>query len=455
MLPDEKLVGHVRAGSQAAFEVVYDRHHRGILSFCRHMLASPTEAEDAVQHTFMAAYRDMVGSEKELQLRAWLYTIARNRCLSILRARREHPTDEIDDIPTEGLADQVQRRQDLKDMLHDLAGLPENQRAALVLSELGAMPHDEIAAVIGCPKDKVKALVFQARTSLHSSRDARETDCSEIRELIANLSGGSLRRTQLRRHLRDCTGCKEFAADVKRQRASLAVLLPVVPAFGLKEQALAAAFGSTAAGGTAVVAGTGTVAAGTGFASGATAIAAKVLVVVAVGAGGVAGGVAGVNAIDGSGPPASNSSGAGPNTPTPLPAVTTPEPTPDASDRSDRADEKASRARDRKAKAKADRERGKALAITRGKGEKRGLRGTQPGQSAAKRAELEARRAARDLRRAAARRRKSQTPLVPRSTPTPTSPVRPQRTPKATPTAAAVEPTPTATPTEKAKGKSQ
>ena len=51
------------------------------------------------------------------------------------------------------------------------------------------MSHDEIAAVIGCPKDKVKALVFQARTSLQTSRQARDTSCEEIRELLAKERG--------------------------------------------------------------------------------------------------------------------------------------------------------------------------------------------------------------------------------------------------------------------------
>src|SRR3712207_7803827 len=100
VLGDDKLVGEVRNGSEAAFEVIFDRHHRGILAFCRHMLGNREEAEDAVQHTFMAAYRDLVGSDKPIQLRAWLYAIARNRCLSVLRARRERPLDELDEPAT-------------------------------------------------------------------------------------------------------------------------------------------------------------------------------------------------------------------------------------------------------------------------------------------------------------------------------------------------------------------
>src|SRR5215207_11254976 len=92
---DDRLVALVRAGSDAAFEAAYDRHHRGILAFCRHMLGSREEAEDAVQHTFMAAYRSIAGSRRAIQLRPWLYTIARNRCLSVLRARRERPVDDL------------------------------------------------------------------------------------------------------------------------------------------------------------------------------------------------------------------------------------------------------------------------------------------------------------------------------------------------------------------------
>src|SRR3954471_23219439 len=114
-LGDDRLVEQVRRGNEAAFEVVFDRHHRGILSFCRHMLASPDEAEDAVQQTFVSAFDSLRGSERDIKLKAWLYTIARNRCLSILRSRREQPA-ELDDVPTAGLAEEVQQRSDLREL---------------------------------------------------------------------------------------------------------------------------------------------------------------------------------------------------------------------------------------------------------------------------------------------------------------------------------------------------
>jgi RNA polymerase sigma factor (sigma-70 family) len=293
---DERLVQHVREGSEAAFEAVYDRHHRGILAFCRHMLGSVEEAEDAVQHTFIAAYRDLVGSEKDIQLRPWLYAIARNRCYSVLRTRRERPLGELDEPATENLSTEVQRRQDLRDLLADVAELPEDQRAALVLAELGAVSHDEIATVLDVPREKVKALVFQARTSLAASRTARDTPCEEIREQLANLRGGSLRRTTIRRHLRTCAGCRAFRDEVAMQRKALAVALPVVPTLGLKESALAAAFGTGGgSGAAAAAAGAGAGAGAAAAASGGGALAAKALVAVVLVGGGATAGVSAVS----------------------------------------------------------------------------------------------------------------------------------------------------------------
>src|SRR3954471_21301752 len=118
-LGDDRLVEQVRRGNDAAFEAIFDRHHRGILAFCRHMLASTEEAEDAVQHTFVQAYDAIRRGDRELKLKPWLYAIARNRCISILRGRREQAA-ELDDLPTAGLSEEVQQRSELRELLGDI-----------------------------------------------------------------------------------------------------------------------------------------------------------------------------------------------------------------------------------------------------------------------------------------------------------------------------------------------
>lgn len=296
---DERLVERLRRGDEGAFEALYDRHHANLLAFCRHMLGTREEAEDALQHVFLAVHRRITTDSRPLQLKAWMYAVARNRCLSMLRARRQSVAlDDIDEPSTEGLAvaSAVEQREDLRGLLGDLAGLPDEQRAALVLTELGDLSHDEIGEALGVRKDKVKALVFQARESLMSARTARETDCREIQEQLASARGAALRRSTLRKHVAVCPACASFKAEVQRQRAAFAIVLPVVPSALLKKSVLAGVFGGGGGGGGAAVLGGGAAAAGGGL-FGSSGVAAKVLVAAAIAGGAGGGGAVAINQI--------------------------------------------------------------------------------------------------------------------------------------------------------------
>jgi RNA polymerase sigma factor (sigma-70 family) len=284
---DASLVARVRVGDDAAFEAIFDRYHRNLLAFCQHMLGSREEAEDALQHIFMAAHDALRADDRPCHLRPWLYTIARNRCLSTLRTRRQHTTLDGRDPTTEGLLAEVDRRAELEALVRDLRRLPEDQRAALVLRELDDQSHDEIAIVLGVRRDKVKALIFQARESLMGWRVARETPCGEIREELATGTGAQLRCGRLRRHVDQCVGCAEYAREVRRQRAALAVVLPVVPASGLKPSILGSVVGGSSATVTAVGGGT-SMSVGAAAVLGVKGAAMKILATVLV-AGGVGG----------------------------------------------------------------------------------------------------------------------------------------------------------------------
>ena len=259
-LDDERLATLVARGDESAFETLYDRHHAPLLAFCRHMVGNREDGEDALQQTFLRAHRALLAGRVPDSVRPWLFAIARNRCRTLLAARRDAavPVDELEPA-LDGLAEDVGRRADLRELVADLARLPEDQRGALVLFEMGDLSHREIATVIGCPPEKVKALVFQARTALIAEREARDTPCEEIRGQLEVSRAGALRRGSLRRHLRHCAPCTAYRLAVARQRTGLALILPVAPSVGLKAAVLggsgggaavaAGAAGATAAGG--------------------------------------------------------------------------------------------------------------------------------------------------------------------------------------------------------------
>lgn len=246
LAPDERLVAYVRRGDSAAFEALYERHAAELLSFCVYMLGSRQDAEDAVQTTFASAYRALVGDERPVALRAWLFTVARNACLSILRRRKPvvELTGEV--ALVDGPAHELELREDIRAMLEGLRHLPEHQRAALILAEVHGLSQAEIGEVLSVRADQVKAYIYQARSNLISDRQAREADCRSIREELATARGAARLRGRLRRHVRSCDECRVYADGVATQRRHLGALIPFVPSLALKYRALEDALSAAA-----------------------------------------------------------------------------------------------------------------------------------------------------------------------------------------------------------------
>ncbi len=243
LVGDERLVASVRHGDSAAFEAMYDRHSAELLSFCVYMLGSRHDAEDAVQATFASAYRALRSDRRTVVLRPWLFAIARNHCLSILRRRRPWVELNGEQALNGDPLRELELREEVRQMIEGLRTLPESQRASLVLAELHGFSQAEIGSVLGVQTDQVKAFICQARSNLISERTAREADCTEIREELATARGAALLRSRLRRHLRSCDECRLYADGVASQRRHLGVLLPLVPSLMLKYRALEEALG--------------------------------------------------------------------------------------------------------------------------------------------------------------------------------------------------------------------
>lgn len=219
---DQKLVSAVRQGDGREFARVYDRHAAEIHSYCRRFLRTRQDADDALQQTFMNAYRAMRESSESIRIRPWLYAIAHNECATIARRGPTIAGDGTElEQPAPSVAAQVEQREELRATLADVARLPDEQRDALLLSGPAALDGESIAGALATDRDRVKALVFRARRTLTAAREARETDCADIREQLIALSGGSLRRRALREHLARCEGCQEFRRRAHRERRAL------------------------------------------------------------------------------------------------------------------------------------------------------------------------------------------------------------------------------------------
>ncbi len=260
---DDQLVALFRDGHEEAFRAIHDRYKQRLFAYMRRMLSSSRpDAEDALQEVFVRAYVGLRSSDRELSLRAWLYRIAHNRCIDELR-RPLPPSPEVLGILRFPLHDptvEAEQRESLQRLIEDVGRLPDQQRSALLMRELGGMPYADVAAAIGVSVPAVKSLLVRARIGLAQAAVARDTACIEIQEELVLAHDRGVRPSGLaRRHMHDCSGCRAFRRQLRGTSRQLAALAPTLGPLGVVAKVLG--FGGSATGG-AAAAGSGAGAAG-------------------------------------------------------------------------------------------------------------------------------------------------------------------------------------------------
>jgi RNA polymerase sigma factor (sigma-70 family) len=240
---DERLIALTRRGQHAAFEVLCSRYQSRLLSFCRHMLSSREDAEDVLQEVFAAAFNAVLADEREINVRPWLYRIARNRSLNHLRRASAVGVDSMDvHFADHGMStgDRAIRRESFRELLSDVHELPETQRTALLLREMDALSYEQIAQAMETTVPSVKSLLVRARISLAEAAEARKLSCAEVRFELGEVAEGLVKLSApARRHVRGCERCRSFKRQLKANNHALAAVLPVGPLLILKKLLLA------------------------------------------------------------------------------------------------------------------------------------------------------------------------------------------------------------------------
>jgi RNA polymerase sigma factor (sigma-70 family) len=277
---DEQLLALFRAGSDEAFRVIYDRYRQRLFAYVRQMLwAGPRQdAEDLLQDVFVRAYGALRADAREVNLRAWLYRVAHNRCIDHLRRPVPPPAD-VFDLSRKPLRDPIeeaQRRDNLARLVEDVGRLPEQQRSALLMREIDGMSYADLASTLDVTVPAVKSLLVRARVGLVEAAQARDADCEDIRvDLLGSYDRGVKASAHARKHLRHCSGCREYRAALRGVRRSFAALnagplaLAAAKLVGLGSGGSAASGGAATIGGGVATVGGGAAAVGSSAAGGA------------------------------------------------------------------------------------------------------------------------------------------------------------------------------------------
>jgi RNA polymerase sigma factor (sigma-70 family) len=258
---DEQLVSLFRDGNNEAFRVIHDRYRQRLFAYTRQMLpGSRQDAEDALQDVFVRAYGGLQANHRELALRAWLYRIAHNRCIDELR-RPAPPSPEVMELVRPPDTDPIataEQRESLRRLIADVRRLPDQQRSALLMRELGGMTYTEIAKAMEVSVAAVKSLLVRARVGLAQAAEARDASCERIRaDLIVSHDRGVRPTGIARRHMHDCPGCREFRVRLRGTSRQFAAMLPALGPAGVIAKLLGFGGGGGAAVGGGAVAATG------------------------------------------------------------------------------------------------------------------------------------------------------------------------------------------------------
>jgi RNA polymerase sigma factor (sigma-70 family) len=257
MAGDERLARLVTAGHDHAFAALYDRYRDVLVRYCRSVVRDDQDALDAFQSTMLNALRALREDRRRAPVRPWLFRIAHNESVSVLR--RRPAAEPLDDrqVASVDVHRTAEDREALAGLLEDLAALTDHQRSALLLRELGGLDYDDVASVLETTPLAARQAVFAARASLYDQREGRELPCAMVQRRLSDTDRRAARTRAVRAHLRRCDDCRGFASSIQRRRRA-AILVPVPPAFassGVLASIIDAGGGGAGAGGGAVAAG--------------------------------------------------------------------------------------------------------------------------------------------------------------------------------------------------------
>jgi RNA polymerase sigma factor (sigma-70 family) len=165
--PDRRLVSLVRDGYESAFEEIVRRYGKALSRYAAAIVGA--RGEDVTQDAFSKALLALRREGAEIELRPWLFRIVRNTALNDLRDNPPSP-----ELLAEAIvggsnpAEEIERREELADLMRRLRSLPEPQRAAIVMREMEGLSHAEIAAALGVSGGAARQAIHRARQTLRN-----------------------------------------------------------------------------------------------------------------------------------------------------------------------------------------------------------------------------------------------------------------------------------------------
>ena len=177
---EEILADYMSGNDEKAAEMIFLRYKTRLLNFCLRMLGNRADAEDVTADVFLAVFDRKYAYAPGVKFSTWAYTVARNRCISQIRKRKNIVSvwfssqggqgyEQWDPVDPQDIAGrQLEKKEEAVLVRHAVKQLPYEQREAVVLREYHQLNYEEISQILNCSLEKVKVLIFRGRERLRA-----------------------------------------------------------------------------------------------------------------------------------------------------------------------------------------------------------------------------------------------------------------------------------------------
>lgn len=178
-MTEQETVLRAKGGDQDAFAELVTAHQDRIYTLCLRMTEDREDAQDAAQEAFLNAWRGLASFQGDSSFSTWLYRLASNACIDLLRKRKRRQEREnfcsLDDeeagwlepaAPGAGPEEELERKERRQALERELRALPDHQREILVMRDVSGLSYQEIGELLSLDLGTVKSRLARARLAL-------------------------------------------------------------------------------------------------------------------------------------------------------------------------------------------------------------------------------------------------------------------------------------------------
>ncbi|HBG28371.1 MAG: hypothetical protein A2Y10_11270 [Planctomycetes bacterium GWF2_41_51] len=167
MIDEQKIINNIVNGDAESYRLLVEKYQNPVIRMIRNIVNDNHTSEDIAQEVFLAAYKKLATFDNmRSKFSTWLFTIARNKSLNVIKKKKTQTVEEISEIAEYKRGDELEKQEFLIELDKQMHSLPKNQKTVFVLSEFEKLSCEEIAKIERVREGTIRTRLHRAKRKL-------------------------------------------------------------------------------------------------------------------------------------------------------------------------------------------------------------------------------------------------------------------------------------------------